>query len=210
VASEIAQRGGQSCCIPTDVSRRDDLEAVVAATLDAYGGLDIMIHNAFTDRARASHRLEDADDGLWDALSTTAMWASFWCTQVALPWIRASGRGRLVFVSSPSAMEGSANVPLYASVKAAQRALAKSLARELGPDGVTVNCIAPVALTPALESAFAANPVLEEQVRARSALGRVGDPEVDIGGVVVWLAGDGAGYVTGQTIVCDGGGFLGL
>jgi NAD(P)-dependent dehydrogenase (short-subunit alcohol dehydrogenase family) len=88
--------------------------------------------------------------------------------------------------------------------------MAKSLSREWGPRGVTVNCIAPVAETPALTGAFAQNPVLRERVEARTSLRRIGDPERDIGGVAVFLASDQGGYVTGQTIVCDGGSFMGL
>ena len=88
--------------------------------------------------------------------------------------------------------------------------MAKSLSREWGPHGITVNCIAPVAETPSLVGAFEQNPVLKERVEARTSLRRIGDPERDIGGVAVFLASDDGGYVTGQTIVCDGGSFMGL
>ncbi len=115
-----------------------------------------------------------------------------------------------MFVTSPSGVEGSANVPIYSPVKAAQRAMAKSMARELGPKGITVNCLAPVAETPALAEAFDQNPDLRRRLTERTPLRRVGDAERDVGGVAVFLAGDAAGYVTGQTIVCDGGSFTGL
>jgi NAD(P)-dependent dehydrogenase (short-subunit alcohol dehydrogenase family) len=88
--------------------------------------------------------------------------------------------------------------------------MAKSLAREWGPDGITVNCIGPVAVTPALDKAFAENAELRGRIEARTPLRRLGDPERDIGGVAVFLASDAAGYVTGQTIICDGGSFTGL
>ncbi len=101
-------------------------------------------------------------------------------------------------------------MPLYSAVKAAQRALAKSLAREWGSAGITVNCIAPVAASPALAAALQSTPGLGAALEARTPLGRIGDPTKDIGSVVTWLASDDAGYVTGQTIVCDGGSFLGL
>lgn len=208
VAAEIGERGGEAVCVRTDVSRRADVEAAVRAAVQRFGRLDIVVHNAFTNRGATAHRLEEVDEGLWEQFSKTAVWASYWCAQAAYPHLRTSGHGRLILVSSPSAIEGSANIPLYSPVKAAQRALAKSLAREWGPDAVTVNCIAPVAASPALAAAFARNPVLEQRMAARASLGRVGDPEADIGSVVVWLAGDGAAYVTGQTVVCDGGGLL--
>ena len=210
VAAEIEARGGRALCVPTDVTQPEQVDAAVAAAVERFGGLDVMVHNAFAARGGPVHRLEEVDDATWSIMSRSAVWASYFCARSAFEPLRASGRGRLVLVSSPAGVEGSVNLPLYAAVKGAQRALAKSLAREWGPDRITVNCIAPVAETPALSGAFARNPELKARVAARSALGRVGEPEADIGPVVVWLAGDGAGYVTGQTIVCDGGGFIGL
>ncbi len=209
VAEEIRSRGGRAVCVRTDVTFRTDIEAAVDAAVSSFGGLDVMVHNAFTPKARVPHRLEDVDEELWWDFSATAVWASYWCAQAAFPHLR-PGRGRLVLVTSPSGIEGSVNIPIYSPVKAAQRALAKSLAREWGPHGVTVNCIAPVAETPALTEAFDKNPVLRERVTARAPLRRIGDPEADIGGVVAFLASDEAGYVTGQTVVCDGGSFMGL
>jgi NAD(P)-dependent dehydrogenase (short-subunit alcohol dehydrogenase family) len=195
-------------CIETDVTRRGDVEAMVAATVARYGGLDVMVHNAF--KGSLGHRLEDVTAEMWASYSRTAVWATYYCAQLAHPYLKSSSQGRLVLVTSPSAIEGSSTLPIYSPVKAAQRAIVKSLAREWGPDGITVNCIAPVAESPALSAAFAASPDLEQRVTSRTSLGRVGDAEHDIGAVVVWLAGAGAGYVTGQTIVCDGGSFIGL
>ena len=175
----------------------------------AVGARRIMVHNAF--RGSANHRLEEVDLALWSNYSRTAVWGSYFSARAAFPYLRAAGpRGRLVLVTSPSGVEGSVNMPVYSPVKAAQRAMAKSLAREWGEYGITVNCIAPVAETPALVGAFERNPVLKERLTARTPLGRVGDPERDIGAVVAFLASDAAGYVTGQTIVCDGGSFTGL
>jgi NAD(P)-dependent dehydrogenase (short-subunit alcohol dehydrogenase family) len=84
------------------------------------------------------------------------------------------------------------------------------LAREWGGHGITANCIAPLAETPSLAAAMAARPELAERVRAGAALGRMGDPLNDVGPVAVFLASDAAGYITGQTLVCDGGSYLGL
>ena len=210
VATEIRDRGGLAVCVETDVGRRADIEACVAATVGEFGRLDVMVHNAITGRSSEPHRLESVDLDLWDELSRTVVWASVWCAQAAHPHLRRSEAGRLVLVSSPAGVEGSGGLPLYAAVKGAQRGLAKSLAREWGPDGITVNCLAPVAVTPALDKAFAANPDLRPRIEARTPLRRLGDPEADIGGVVAFLASDAAGYVTGQTVVCDGGSFTGL
>jgi 3-oxoacyl-[acyl-carrier protein] reductase len=210
VAASLRAAGHVAVCIPTDVTDRAAVDACVSATVERFGGVDVMVHNAF--RGVAPHRLEDADlERHWAPMSTTGVWAVLYCAQAAWPHLRAAGgRGRLILVTSPSGIEGSANLPLYSPVKAAERAIAKSLAREWGPHGVTVNCLAPVAETPALTGAFRQNPALRSAIEARTSLGRVGDPTTDIGAVAAFLASDDAAYVTGQTIVCDGGSFLGL
>jgi 3-oxoacyl-[acyl-carrier protein] reductase len=209
VAGGIRAAGGEAVCIVTDVTRRDAMTECVDATVDRYGGLEIMVHNAY--RGASPHRLEDVDLELWDRNSRTAVWGSYYSAVLAYPHLRAAGsRGRLILITSPSGVEGSVNIPIYSPVKAAQRAMAKSLSREWGPDGITVNCIAPVAASPSLVGAFEQNPVLKERVEARTSLRRIGDPERDIGAVAVFLASDDGGYVTGQTIVCDGGSFMGL
>ena len=209
VAEQIRARGDTAVCIETDCTQRASMEACIARTVEQYGGLEIMVHNAF--KGGRAHRLEDLDLDLWDENSRTAAWGSYYSAQIAYPHLAAAGaRGRLVLVTSPAGVEASAGIPAYGPVKAAQRALAKSLAREWGPLGITVNCIAPVAETPALVYAFAERPELKGRVEERTALRRIGDAEFDIGGVVAFLAGDAGGYITGQTIVCDGGSFMGL
>lgn len=209
VAAAIRDAGGEATCIVTDVTVRASMAACIDATVERYGGLTVMVHNAY--RGASPHRLEDVDLDLWERSSRTAVWGSYYSAVLAYPYLLAAGtRGRLLLVTSPSGVEGSVNIPIYSPVKAAQRAIAKSLSREWGPDGITVNCMAPVAASPALVGAFEQNPVLKERVEARTSLRRIGDPETDIGAVAVFLASDDGGYVTGQTIVCDGGSFMGL
>jgi NAD(P)-dependent dehydrogenase (short-subunit alcohol dehydrogenase family) len=210
VAEAIRSAGGSAVCIETDVSSRDSVEACVAETVKRFGSLEIMIHNAF--RGGIPHRLEEADlDRHWKHMSRTGVWAVLFCGQAAWPHLRDAGaQGRFIILTSPSGVEGSANIPLYSPVKAAERAIAKSLAREWGAAGVTVNCIGPVAASPALLTAFDRAPALKDAIEARTPLGRVGDPEADIGSVALFLASDDSAFVTGQTIICDGGSFLGL
>lgn len=216
VAEAIRRDGGEAMCIVTDVAESASIQVCVEKTVDQFGRLDIMVHNAFT--GGRPHRLEDADlDVHWEAMSRTAVWASLVCAQASYEHLVASsarppgtGGGRLILVTSPSGVEGSANIPLYSAVKAAQRSIAKSLAREWGPHGVTVNCLGPVAGSPALLQAFEKNPALQLAIQARTPLGRVGDITSDIGSVALFLASDDSAFVTGQTLICDGGSFLGL
>ena len=210
VAASITADGGSAVCIVTDVGDRQSIESCVASTVERFGRLDVMVHNAF--QGARPGRLEDTDfDRVWDPMSRTGVWAVLHCARAAFPHLQAADpRGRFVIITSPSGIEGSANIPLYSPVKAAERAIAKSLAREWGPFGITVNCIAPVAGSPALMTAFARNAALQAAIEARTPLGRVGDITDDIGSVALFLASDDSRYVTGQTIVCDGGSFTGL
>ena len=184
------------------------IERCVHRTVEVFGSLEIVVHNAFAGAVPV--RLEDLDpDEHWAPMSRTAVWPLLFLARAAWPHLTEAGaRGRFVVVSSPSAYEGSANLPLYSAVKAGQRALVKSLAREWGPTGVTANCLAPVAASPALTTAFEDNAALRAAIEARTSLGRIGDPEHDIGAVAAFLASDDSAFVTGQTLVCDGGSFL--
>ncbi len=107
-------------------------------------------------------------------------------------------------------MEGTLTLPAYGIVKGALRGFVKSLAREWGPLGVNVVLVSPLAASPAMTNAIREDPTLEARLASRVPLGRLGDPETDIGPVVAFLVGDGARYITGQTIVVDGGRFMGL
>ncbi len=207
-AESIRAAGHEAVFVRCDVTQSEDVEATVAEAVDRFGGLDIMVHNAVAHAGRPGG-VHLTGSGRIRPQIATATTASFLCARASLPHLRRRP-GTLMLLTSPAGVEGSANLPVYAAVKAAQRGIVKSLAREWGPHGVRVNAIAPVARTPAMDAAVAANPDLEARLVARTPLGRLGDAAADIGPVAVFLASDGARYITGQTIVADGGGFLGL
>ena len=123
---------------------------------------------------------------------------------VAKPHLVAA-QGSLVLLTSEAGFEGKAKLSPYAAVKGAQRGLARSLAREWGPEGVRVNCIAPLASTPAMERAFEMDPAMSDRVLGRNPLGRLGDPTGDIGPVARFLLSPDARYLTGNTLMVDGG-----
>ena len=208
-AQAIRDRGHRAICIECDVASRADIERTVAETVAEFGGLDIVVHNAVSGVGPVA-AVQDASYEVWDGLLHTALRASFNCAQVALPYLREREGSSFILLTSPAGVEGSADRATYGAVKAGQRGFAKSLAREWGPLGIRVNCIGPVAMTPAMERAYEANPQLEARLNARIPLGRVGEPEADIGAVAVFLASDMSRYMTGQTLIVDGGGFLGL
>ena len=209
VADEISAAGGDAVAVACDVSQRDDVESAVRRAVDHFGGLDSLVHNATSGRSPEPIALEDATPELWSEHSSVSLRGSYLCAQAAFPELRRN-RGSLVLMTSPAGIEGSATLPLYAAVKAGQRGLTKSLAREWGSLGIRVNAICPQAATPAMMRAFEKNPQLEARLAELTALGRIGDAQHDVGEAAVLLLCDGARFITGQTWVVDGGRFLGL
>ena len=116
-----------------------------------------------------------------------------------------ASQGSLLLMTSEAGFEGKAKLPPYAGVKGAQRGFARALAREWGPDGVRVNSIAPLASTPAMERAFELDPAMSDRVLGRNPLRRLGDSTDDIGRAARFLLSDDARYVTGHTLMVDGG-----
>jgi 3-oxoacyl-[acyl-carrier protein] reductase len=209
VAEAIRDRGGCAVCLRCDVAERRDVDAVVAETVARFGALDSVVHNALSPVGPLAE-VQDAPDETWDGLLRTGVRGSFSFAQAAFPHLRERPGASFILVTSSTGIEGSGDRAIYGAVKAAQRGFAKSLAREWGPHGIRVNLIAPVAMSPAMEKAYKARPELEARLIDRTPLRRVGEPEPDIGGVAVFFASDLARFVTGQTIIADGGGFLGL
>jgi 3-oxoacyl-[acyl-carrier protein] reductase len=206
VAAEIRARGGNAVSIRCDVAVDDDVARAVQTAVDEFGGLDTMVHNALAPVGPPTP-IEDVPDTTWRSMVDTALRASYLCAHHAFPHLR-DRQGNLILLTSAAGVEGSPYIPAYGLVKAAQRGLAKSLAREWGPLGIRVNCIGPVAMTPAMEVAAEKSPVFTDGLLiGRTPLRRIGEPEADIGPVAVFLASDLSRYMTGQTLMVDGGGF---
>ncbi len=200
-----SQKASFVCC---DVTSELDVAAAIDHAVSQHGRLDIVVHNAVSPPGPPAP-IQDVDPAIIEAQIATSTGAAFLLAREAYPYLAAS-RGSFLLLTSPAGIEGSGNLPVYATVKAAQRGLLKSLAREWGPDGIRVNALAPVAWTPALLTATEANPTLLTRLEARTSLGHIGDPETDIGPVAVFLASDMARHMTGQTLAVDGGRYLGL
>lgn len=206
VAGRIRARGGRATAVRCDVGVRADVEAVIERSRDLYGRIDVLVHNALAPIG-APDAATAVSEELWSAMVGTALRASFQFARAGFADLQAT-RGSMVLLVSQQGMEGSHTFPAYSAVKAAQRGFIRSLAREWGPDGVRVNGVAPLGMTPAMEVAYRSNPALADRLRQRVALQRIGDPTLDIGPAVVFLGSRLARYVTGQTLVVDGGGFM--
>jgi 3-oxoacyl-[acyl-carrier protein] reductase len=195
--------------VSTDVTSSTQVEGAVAEAVNRFGRLDAMIHNATSRRSSEVGTIDAMSDEVWADHVAVSLDGAYNCARAALPALK-EHQGRLVVMTSPAAMEGSPKLPAYAAVKGALRGFVKSLAIEWGPLGVTVVAVSPLAMSPALENAYRENPELEARLRQLVPIGRVGEPGDDIAPVIAFLAGDGSRYITGQTIVVDGGRFTTL
>jgi 3-oxoacyl-[acyl-carrier protein] reductase len=206
---EIISRAGTGRWQRCDVTNEEQVADCVAATVATYGALHAVVHNATSRHSSVPRPLPEVSAEEWDDHVAVSLRAAYYLARYAHPHL-ANTRGRFVLMTSPAGMEGSTTLPAYSAMKGALRGLTKALAIEWGPDQIAVACVAPLSATPALVNAFGQNPALEQRLLHAIPAGRVGDPEQDIGSVVSFLIDASAGYLTGQTIVVDGGWFTGL
>nr|WP_272923757.1 SDR family oxidoreductase [Streptomyces sp. SID3343] len=204
VVAEIAARGDAAACTECDVTSEESVRTAVETTVARFGRLDAVVHNATSRRSSDPVDLEQASPELWREHADVSLTGSFTVARAAYPHLRES-KGALLLLTSPAGMRGSANLSFYAGVKGAQRGFVKALAREWGPVGIRVNGLAPLAVTPALAAAFEADPTMESRITDKVPIGRVGDPETDLGLPAVFLCGDASRYITGQTVIANGG-----
>ena len=186
---------------PVDLARPVEVQAAAAAVLERHARCDVLVHAAAAfDRAS----LADLDLVTWRHVQAVNVESAVWLAQAVAPGMAQRGWVRIVFVVSDTVWEPpAADLLAYVASKAALIGIARSLARALGPSGITVNCVAPgLTRTPAAEAGTPAEAFAE--VRRRQALPRDLVPE-DIAGVVAFLASDAAGALTGQTLCADGG-----
>ena len=204
VAGEIRSAGHRAAAYRCDVTDRAEVEAAVATSLQQFGRLDALVHNATSRFSGRGVPLQDVTDEDWNDQVAVGLRAAFHCAQAGFPALRQAAGSFIVLVSN-AGIEGSLPLPVYSAIKGAQRGLVKSLAREWGPHGVRVNAIAPVAMTPAMGKFFDAQPEMRDYIKSGAALRRVGDPEADVGPVLNFLIGPNSAFITGQTLLVNGG-----
>lgn len=208
-AAAVEAAGGTPVVLRCDVTDGSESAAAIAELVEAHGRLDALVHNAVSNRSSEPTDFESASLDLWEEHSSVTVRASYRLAVQAHPHLKATG-GALLLMTSPAGIEGSAPLPFYSAVKAAQRGFVRALAREWGPDGIRVNSVAPLAVSPALENLKAIDPDRVRRIESLVPLGRIGDPTADIGPPSVFLCSPEARYVTGQTLVVSGGRFTGL
>lgn len=193
---------GTAIAIAASLSRKDQLQALVDATREQLGAIDIVVCNAASNPHYGPIRTI-SDDKFRKVLDNNII-ANHWLIQMALPDMQAHKRGSVIIISSIGGLHGSASIGAYNISKAADFQLARNLAVELGPDNIRVNCIAPGLIQTDMARALWENEEVIGFVRRFAPLGRIGQPD-EIAGAAVFLASDAATYMTGQTIVIDGG-----
>jgi 3-oxoacyl-[acyl-carrier protein] reductase len=197
--------------LAADVSRPGDTDALVEAAITRLGGLDVLVINA---GGPPPGTFQSTPLEMWDVAFQLTLMSAVRLIRAGLPHLKRSDQGRIVCITSISVRQPIPNIALSNSMRAAVTGLAKTLARELAPDGVTVNCLAPDAIltdrTRALAVAAGVDP--EERIKQQSAaapMGRLGDP-AEFGAACAFLCSKQAGYITGQTLGVDGGALLGV
>ncbi|MCX4095764.1 SDR family NAD(P)-dependent oxidoreductase [Nocardia sp. alder85J] len=202
VAGEISSFGGTAIALECDVTERDRIEHALRTTADEFGGLDGLVNNAqsSTQGPLAEVTMEDVELSL-----RSGPLATLWAMQAALPLLRRRGGGSIVNFGSSTAISGAPLFGAYAMAKEGIRGLSRVAAREWGRYGIRVNVVVPTALSPAAQQFQREQPERFEQHVKRLPLGRMGDPETDIGRAVVALMSDDLTYLTGDTLMLTGG-----
>lgn len=202
LAAELRALGRKAVALRADVSDFAAAEGAVAAAVRALGRLDGLVCNAGVARDHASWKMTEAE---WDQVIDVNLKGCFAFCRAAAPVFRAQKSGRIVTVASINGLRGKFGQSNYAASKAGVVGLTKTLAKELGPSGVNVNCVAPGIVRTEMTASLSAE-VIAKSV-AESALGRMGEPE-EVASVVAFLLSDRARYVTGEVIKIDGGQYI--
>ena len=191
--------GGKALAVQADIATPDGAERLIKAAQEAYGRVDILVNNAGITRDTLLMRMKEED---WDAVLDTNLKGVFLCTKaVARPMLKAR-YGRIINIGSVSGLLGVAGQVNYSAAKAGMVGLTRAVARELGSRGVTVNCVVPGAIDAGM--LLELDPEQRERYLRQIPLERFGTP-ADVAAAVLFLAGPGAAYITGQTIAVDGG-----
>jgi NAD(P)-dependent dehydrogenase (short-subunit alcohol dehydrogenase family) len=206
VAAEICAAGGAAIARGCHVGHKDEVRSLVDATLTEWGRIDILVCNAATNpHFGPSATLSDE---AFDKLMHTNVQSNLWLCNQTLPAMAERKDGAVIIVSSVSGLMGSALLGAYGISKAADMQLARNLAVEWGAHNIRVNCIAPGVIKTQFSKALWADPGRAAALARAYPLRRLGEPD-DVAGVAVLLASRAGSFITGQTIVVDGGGVIG-
>ncbi len=202
VVTAINDSGGQAVSVPCNIAEPAQLQNLMDRTIEAWGRLDILVCNAAVNPYFGP--METMPEDAYDRIMNCNVKSNFLLTRMAAKLMASGGGGNIILISSIGGNQGSDTLAVYGISKAADSSMAKSLAIEWGSRGIRANCIAPGLIKTDMSRALWENEKLLKNVEEGTPVHRIGRPE-DIGGVAVFLASKAAAYITGQTIVVDGG-----
>jgi 3-oxoacyl-[acyl-carrier protein] reductase len=203
LAAAIAQNGGTAIAVPGDVANAASVERMVKAVEEQFGPVTVLVNNAaLTDTHKPWHEIDEAE---WDAVMAVNLKSCFLCFRAVYPAMRNAGWGRVVNISSVTFWLGRPYLVHYVASKGGMIGFTRSMAREVGAEGITVNAVTPGAIrTEAELEMFPDQEGIANWLSKEQAVPRRGLPE-DIAAAVDYLVSDGAGFISGQTINVDGG-----
>jgi NAD(P)-dependent dehydrogenase (short-subunit alcohol dehydrogenase family) len=202
VAAAIRASGGQALAIPCHVGDQAQLQALVEKTREAFGGIDILVNNVGANPTLGP--LSELSDEAFDRVMDSNVKSALWLSKLVLPEMAARRDGAVIFLSSIAALRASAGINAYGAAKAALMQVTRGLAAEWGAHNVRVNCIAPGLIKTDFARALWEDEARAQQRIAETPLGRLGEPR-DVAGAAILLASEAGSFITGQTIVVDGG-----
>lgn len=205
VKHEIEQKGGEAIAVITDVSDEESTQGMARNAIEQFGRIDVLVNNAgiFAKLGKKSFHTISAQE--WDEVMAINLKGMFLCAKAVYPQMKKQGKGKIINISSSTFFQGVPYFLHYVASKGGIIGLTRALAREIGDDGISVNAVAP-GLT--LSEAVRGNPMFPEEHLNASAGSRCfkrNEVPEDLTGAILFLASDDSDFVTGQTIVVDGG-----
>ncbi|MBS4046416.1 MAG: SDR family oxidoreductase [Alphaproteobacteria bacterium] len=205
VAAEIKDAGGEAIVVPCNVSDKAQLQALVDATVTQWGRVDILVCNAAVNPFFGPSK--DIPDDAFDKIMAVNIKSNHWLANMVAPGMAERGSGAIIVISSVGGLFGSNTLGAYGISKAADMQLVRNLAVEWGPQNIRANCIAPGLVRTDFARALWENPEIAKKATKGYALRRIGEPD-EIAGAAVFLASAAGQFMTGQTMVIDGGGMV--
>jgi NAD(P)-dependent dehydrogenase (short-subunit alcohol dehydrogenase family) len=206
VAADIRAKGGKAAVIPCHVGHKDQLRNLVDKTVAECGGIDILVENAAVNPYMGA--AADMPDDAFDRVMGTNIRSQVWLANMAIPHMVARGGGAVIIISSIGGLRGQPQIGAYGISKAADMQIARNIAVEWGPQNIRANAIAPGLVRTDFARALWEDPVLYRKRTKDTPLQRIGEPD-EVAGAAVFLASAAGNFITGQTLVIDGGTTIG-
>jgi NAD(P)-dependent dehydrogenase (short-subunit alcohol dehydrogenase family) len=203
VSEEILEAGGESLAVTTDVADPNSVNEMIEVVADDWGRIDVLINNAGIFSTLEMRPFDQIPLDEWEQVLRVNLTGPFLCARAVLPAMRKARWGRIINIASGAVRLGRPNYLHYIATKAALAGMSLSMARELGPDNITVNAILPGATFTEIERKTV-TPEQKERILAMQCVPRAETPQ-DLVGIALFLASDASSFVTGQNINLDGG-----